>query len=74
MKHDPIMQELLDRIRKAHADDVAQAVDKARSFTVVEERLLRPRGNMDRRGVMMAVWGAWTLLLLAMLLYAAFGL
>jgi hypothetical protein len=74
MKHDPTMQELLDRIRKAHADDVAQAVDKARSFTAVEERLLRPRQNMDRRAVMMAVWGAWTLLLLAMLLYAAFGL
>jgi len=74
MKHDPIMQELLDRIRKAHADDVAQAVDKARSFTVVEERLLRPRGNMDRRAVMIAIWGAWTLLLLAMLLFAAFGL
>ena len=74
MKHDPKMQELLDRVRKAHADDVAQAVDKARSFTAAEERLLPPRANMDRRGVMMAVWGAWTLLLLAMLLYAAFGL
>ena len=74
MKHDPTMQELLDRIRKAHADDVAQAVDKARSFTAVEERLSHLRGNMDRRGVMMAVWGAWTLLLLAMLLFAAFGL
>jgi hypothetical protein len=67
------MQELLDRIRKAYADDVAQAVDKARSSTAMEEKLLRPRGNMDRRAVMMAVWGAWTLLLLAMLLYAAFG-
>ena len=74
MTHDPTMQELLERIRKAHADDVAQAVDKARSFTAAEERLLRPRANMDRRGVMMAVWGAWTLLLLAILLYAAFGL
>ena len=74
MKHDPTMQELLDRIRKAHADDVAQAVDRARSFTAAEERLSRPRGNMDRRVVMMAVWGAWTLLLLVMLLYAAFGL
>ena len=68
------MQELLDRIRKAHADDVAQAVDKARSSTVVEERLLRPRGDTDRRTIMMAVWGAWTLLLLATLLYAAISL
>ena len=73
MAHDPTMQELLDRIRKAYADDVAQAVDKARSSTVVEERLLRPRANMDRRQVMMAVWGAWTLLFLVILLYAAFG-
>jgi len=73
MKHDPTMQELLDRVRKAHADDVAKAVDKARSSRAVEESLLRPRGNTDRRAVMMATWGAWTLLLLATLLYAAFG-
>ena len=73
MKHDPTVQELLDRIRKAHADDVAQAVDKARSSAAVEERLALPRGNMDRRAVMVAIWGAWTLLLLAMLLYAAFA-
>jgi hypothetical protein len=65
MKHDPTIQELLDRIRKAHAADEAKAVDKAK------ERLLRPRADMDRRGVMVAVWGAWTLLLLATLLYAA---
>ena len=46
---------------------------KARSFTAVEERLLRPRGNIDRREVMMAVGGAWTLLLLAVLLYVLIG-
>ena len=73
MKHDPTMQELLDRVRKAHADDVAQAVDTARSLTVVEERLLLPRGDTDRRVIMMAILGVWTLLLLAILLYATFG-
>jgi len=67
MVHDPTMQGLLDRIRKAHATDEAQAIDKAK------ERLLRPRADMGRRGVMVAVWGVWTLLLLVMLLYAAFA-
>ena len=47
MKQDPKMQELLDRIRKAHADDVVQAVDKARSFMAVEERLLLTVGPSD---------------------------
>jgi hypothetical protein len=65
MKHDPTIQELLDRIRKAHAADEAKAADKAK------ERLLPPRADMDRRGVMVAVWGVWTLLLLVTLLYAA---
>ena len=67
MKQDPTMQELLDRIRKAHAADEAQAAERAK------ERLLRPRADMDRRGVMMAVWGVWTLLLLVVIVYAAFG-
>jgi hypothetical protein len=69
MKHDPRMQELLDRVRKA-AEDEAQAVEKARSF-MAKERLLPPRADTGRRAVMMAVWGVWTLLLLATLLYAA---
>jgi hypothetical protein len=69
MKHDPTMQELLDRVRKA-AEDEAQAVEKARSLTA-KERLLPPRPDTGRRAVMVAVWGAWTLLLLATLLYAA---
>ena len=73
MVQDPTMQELLNRVRKAHADDKAQAVEKARSLIVVKETVPRPRGNTDRRAVMMAVWGAWTLLFLAMLLYAAFS-
>jgi hypothetical protein len=70
MKHDPKMQELLDRVRKAHAEDEAQAVEKARSL-MAKERLQRPRADTGRRAVMVAVWGAWTLLLLATLLYAA---
>jgi hypothetical protein len=70
MKHDPKMQELLNRIRKAYAEDEAQAVEKARSL-MAKERLLRPRTDTGRRAVMVAVWGAWTLLLLATLLYAA---
>ena len=68
------MQELLNRVRKAYADDEAQALEKARSLMAVRETVPRTRGNMDRRAVMMAVWGAWTLLFLAMTLYAAFGL
>ena len=74
MVHDPTMQELLDRVRKAHADDEARAVDKARSLMAVKESVSRPRADMNRRVVMVAVWGAWTLLLFVMLLYAAFGL
>jgi hypothetical protein len=70
MKHDPKMQELLNRIRKAYAEDEAQAVEKARSL-ITKERLLRPRADTGRRVVMVAVWGVWTLLLLATLLYAA---
>ena len=74
MVHDPTMQELLDRVRRAHADDEARAVDKARSLMAVKESVSRPRADMNRRVVMVAVWGAWTLLLFVMLLYAAFGL
>jgi hypothetical protein len=72
MKHDRTMQELLDRVRKAYAEDEAQAVEKARSL-MAKERLLRPRADTGWRAVMVAVWGAWTLLLLATLLYAAFA-
>jgi hypothetical protein len=67
MKHDPTMQELLDRVRKA-AEDEAQAVEKARSLMAKER--LRPRADTGQRAVMVAVWGAWMLLLLATLLYA----
>jgi hypothetical protein len=63
------MQELLDRVRKA-AEDEAQAVEKARSL-MAKERLLPHRADTGRRAVMMAVWGVWTLLFLATLLYAA---
>jgi hypothetical protein len=69
MKHDPTLHELLDRVRKA-AEDEAQAAEKARSL-MAKERLLRPSADTGRRAVMVAVWGVWTLLFLATLLYAA---
>ena len=42
MKQDPTTQELLDRIRKAYADDEAKAADRPRSLRALfTERIRR---------------------------------
>jgi uncharacterized protein YyaL (SSP411 family) len=42
---DPTMEELLDRIRKAYADDEAQDADRARSLTEAYKESSKPPGQ-----------------------------